>query len=136
MRKRSAGFLLMEVIVALGIFCGVLMVLLLTMGRATDLAAMDAERVAAASRVDRVLEEARLGLTPLEASSEVDVARPAEEESLRNESCRLKTEPWEDSPGLLKLTVTLRWKTRTGRDCSASAVTLVNASPERIGGRQ
>jgi len=120
MRRRPGGFLLVELVTAITIFCAVLLVLLFAISRAGELAAVNLERTQAAALVSQVLDETCRGL--LEVREGEGVPLLPGEPRLTEERCTVKVEPWAD---LRKVTVTVAWQSAVGGRRSVSATTLV-----------
>ena len=125
MRRHSRGFLLVELIVALGIFSGVVAVMLLALQRSPETSALDMERTRAACRIDRVLQELRRGIIPVPHDDSITLPPPAEDAALPGEKCIVKVNPWDGHEALHRLTVTVHWQSRRKRQRSMSATTLV-----------
>jgi type II secretory pathway pseudopilin PulG len=118
---------MVEMMVAIAILCGAVMALIVVLARTGDLAGDNADRINAAARLDRLLEDVRHGALQVPRAGEITSALPAGESPLRQAQYVIRTEPWADGPELVKVTVTLRWQTGSRRHASATAVTLVRA---------
>jgi hypothetical protein len=112
-----------ELLVAICIFCGVLMMLLVALNRAGEIAALNVERTHAACRLSQVLDEIRLGVRK---DSVTVIVPPAGEGSLRGERCVVRVAPWPEDATLQQVTVTVEWQSERGRRSSLSASTLVS----------
>ncbi len=124
MKRRSTGFLMVELLVALGIFCGVLVILFLALSGAGEATAVAIERATAALRLSQVLQEVRRGIIQVREGSSVEVT-PADGGPLEAQKCVVKVEPWPKDAALRKVTITVKWQSRKEHGRSMSAVTLV-----------
>ncbi len=134
MRRSSRGFLLVDLLTGLAILCGVVTVVLMAMGRAGEVVAVDAERAAAASGLGELLDGVRAGAIAVRAQGETRIGRAAGVTPLRGEECVVRTERWPDDPALTRVTATLRWTSASKRAASLSAQTLVRTSRLKIAG--
>ena len=130
--RRSSGFLLVEITIALSIFCGVLAVLLVGLQGAGETTALAMERTRAACRLDALLgelrftaREARRQKTAGLAEGLTTITSSDESTRLRGERCTIVAEPWAEDKRLAKVTVALTWQSRGGHQRSMSAVTLL-----------
>jgi len=125
MRHRPHGFLLAELLVAISIFCGVLMMLFVALTRAGEMAAQTSERTHAACRLSQVLDEVRLGVIEVGRDGVAEISPPGRERSLRGERCVVRVVPWPEDNALQHVTVTVEWQSARGRPSSLVGSTLV-----------
>jgi len=134
MRRRPGGFLLVEITVALSIFCGVLALLLVGLQQAAETTALEMERTRAACRLERTLAEVRRGIVELTDGGDVTLPPPAPEDALPDETCIVGTRPWDAHPQLRRVTVTVQWRSRRRREAALTAETVVRATKLKFAG--
>ena len=132
MRTRSRGFLLMELIVAFALFCGVLVMMLLALQQISASTVVDAGRTQAACLLERTLQEVRQGVAPLKASGETVLPLPKQASALPEASCRAEVEDWDADESLKQVTVTVSWTPKKQSERALSATTLIRTSRLRI----
>ncbi len=110
MRCRSRAFLLAELAVAVAIFSGVVLMIVVFLTTATDVVAANSDRVRAANRADEVLNEVRGGNITVVDGATTEI-KPAENGSLLPVGrCGVEVLPWPNEPGLRRVVVTVNWK--------------------------
>ena len=134
MKARPHGFVMVEIVMALAIFSGVMMVLLYSLNRTKEYVALDGEYISATSRLSRTIEETRRGMVTVREGADVAPAPPAGVKPMRDETCVVRVEPWPGDPSLRKVTVKVQWRSQRGRPCVVRASTLVASSRLKLEG--
>jgi hypothetical protein len=124
LRRGQHGTFLLEMLTAFAILCGVTIAIVAALGRTAEISGLSAERARAALRLSETLDGVRAGEVETVLGGEVK-RPPKPREAKPAMECRVRAENWADSPLLAKVTVTVRWKSASGRDGSIRAQTLV-----------
>jgi hypothetical protein len=132
-RRGQHGTFLIEMLAAFAILCGVTIVIITALVRTAEVSGLSAERATAALRLSETLDGVRAGEVETVLGGEVK-RPPAPGEAKPAMECTVRAENWADAPALARVTVTVRWKSASGRDGSISAQTLVRKTRLRTAG--
>ena len=132
--RRGRGYMLVDVLAGLAILCGVVLAMVVAQSRAAEAVAAEAQRAAAAARLEELLDGVRAGAVAIMLNGETRIGTPNDDVSGRAMGRVIAASPWPGDGEITKVTITVCWRSVYRREASLSAETLVRTSRLKTAG--